>query len=103
MATPAACAARARRRLICAPRSTPPVMHEMTIGAASGRPKSSDARVDVVEVELRERLVHESIALEAGREVAEANVLLQGDPDVVGLAARVLPGERSLTLTVHRG
>ena len=37
-ATPHASAARARRRLICAPRSTPPVMHEITSGARTGRP-----------------------------------------------------------------
>ena len=88
MASRCACAARASRRLISRACSVPPVMHDTRSGAPTGRPRKPRARVDPVEVDLRQCPVDEAPAVEAGVDTLGRHVLADVDAQVLVLARR---------------
>ena len=70
MAMPSFCAAAARLRLTLRARSKPPVIDEIKIGALSFLPRNVVADIDLVEIQFRQSVVNETIAVESGAGMA---------------------------------
>ena len=86
MAMPKLCAAAARLRFTLRARSKPPVIEEIRIGACSRLPRNVVLEIDLIDVELRQRVVDEAIAVQARARCARDALGIEADFEMLFFA-----------------